>query len=84
MPTFRDRPRLWASFVIPFIGLTLLWADFGGAQGAYPHRLLVGSLFGFLSAVASFIITHRLVNPMLRSMSARRDREALRLPDEQL
>lgn len=84
MTTFRDRPRLWASFVIPFIGLTLFWADFGGAHGSYPHRLLVGSFFGFLSAVLSFIVTHRLVNPLLRYMAARRDREALPLPNEEL
>ena len=84
MTTFLDRPRFWTDFVIPFIGLTLFWADFGGADGAYPHRLLVGSLFGFLSAVLSFIVTHRLVNPLLRHMSARRDREALPLPNEEL
>jgi O-antigen ligase len=69
---------------MPLIGMTLFWADFGGGHGSYLQRLLDASLFGFLSAVLSFIVTHRLVNPLFRYLAARREDAALPLPNEEL
>ena len=83
MTTVQDRPRFWAGFVVPFIAVTLFWADFGHTHGSYPHKLFAGAFVGFLAAVLSFIVTHRLVNPVLRYLSARYDRDVRPLPNEE-
>ena len=77
------RYRYWAGFVVPFIGMTLFWADFGHSHGTYPHRLFVSSLVGVLAATLSFIVTYRLVNPMLRYLDDSYDR-ASTLPNGEL